>query len=101
MEYEFDAPKIVKCRYHPHALPNKEVKLEVEAINYYIHKAHNYLYPDIIIDDLMNALKPAIQKQLNGFHEGDLKIYYSSNGDVLLKTWHLKLKPKSKDIYYE
>ena len=43
----------------------------------------------------MNAIKPAIHKQLNGFQEGDLKLYYSSNGDVLLKIWQLKQKSKS------
>ena len=91
----------MKCRYYPQQQPNKELKLEPEALAYYIHKCHNYLYPDIIIDDLINALKPVINKQLNGFQEGELKLYYSSHGEVCLKTWQLKLRTKTREIYYE
>ena len=75
--------------------------MESEALAYYVNKCHNYLYPDIIIDDLINVLKPAIHKQLNGFQEGELKLYYSSHGEVCLKTWQFKQKAKTREIYYE
>ena len=75
--------------------------MELEAINYYVNKCHDYLYPDIIIDDLVQAVKPGIIKQLGGFFEGELKMYYSSHGEVFLKAWLISQKGKTKEIYYE
>jgi hypothetical protein len=100
LEYEFDAPKILKCRYYPQNQSNKEIKLESEALNYFIFKCSNYLYCDIIVDDLIQAVKPSINEQLGKFAEGELKLYYSSNGEVFLKSWQLKYKNNKKDIDY-
>ena len=42
----------------------------MEVIQYYNLKAHNYLYPDLIVDDLVQAVKNTIVKELSGFQEG-------------------------------
>ena len=49
---------------------NIELKLEREAMKYYIDKTSKYLYADIIIDEFINFLKESINEQLGGFQEG-------------------------------
>jgi hypothetical protein len=68
----------------------------MEALNYLIEKSSKYLYADIIVDDLIQAIKPSINEQLGGMHEGELRLLYSSNGEVNLKSWQIRLKNKNK-----
>jgi hypothetical protein len=67
LENEFDSPKLIKCRYIPGNQPSKELKLEGEALDYFISKSSNYLYGDVIIEDLISYLKPFITDQLGSF----------------------------------
>ena len=64
LPFEFDAPKIIKCRFHPSAphshQPPKEVKLELEAIRHLNTRTAHFLYPDLPVDDLLRDLKHSI-----------------------------------------
>jgi hypothetical protein len=64
-----------------------------------IDKATRYLYADIIVEDLLAALRPAIAEQLGGDQEGELRLLYSTNGEVLLRAWHMKIRNKGKEVY--
>jgi hypothetical protein len=65
-------------------------------LSYLIEKSSKYLYADIIVDDLIEALKPGIYEQLGGIYDGELRLLYSSNGEVNLKSWQIRVKNKNK-----
>lgn len=77
------------------------MKLENEALSYFISKGATYLYSDIHVDDFIHYLKGPIADQLGTFIEGELKLLYSSCGEIYVKTWLLRIKNKNKDIEYE
>jgi hypothetical protein len=51
------------------------------------------------VEDLLAALRPAIAEQLGGDQEGELRLLYSTNGEVLLRAWHMKIRNKGKEVY--
>ena len=101
LENEFDSPKIIKCRYVPLNQPHKELKLEGETLEYFISKSAKFLYGDIVVEELINLLKGTIIEQLGALLEGELKLLFSSNGEIYVKAWMVRLKSKNKEIEYE
>lgn len=101
LDNEFDAPKLIKCRYVPLNQPHKELKLEAEALAYFINRGAQFLYADIVVEELINLLRGSIVEQLGMLLEGELKLLFSSNGEIYVKTWMVRLKNKNKELEYE
>ena len=101
LENEFDSPKVIKCRYVPLNQPHKELKLEAETLAYFIGRGARFLYADLVVEELINALKGPIVEQLGVLLEGELKLLFSSNGEIYVKTWVVRPKNKNKEVEYE
>ena len=62
---------------------------------------NSFLYNDIIIEDLLVIIKNAMELKLGKLVEGDFRILYSSNGEIMLKVLPISLRKKNKEIYIE
>jgi hypothetical protein len=62
---------------------------------------NSFLYNDIIIEDLLVIIKNAMELKLGKLAEGDFRILYSSNGEIMLKVLPISLRKKNKEIYIE
>ena len=54
-----------------------------------------------MVEELINQLKGSIVEQLGMLLEGELKLLFSSNGEIYVKTWMVRLKNKNKELEYE